>query len=219
MTTLMLHRPADLGRQTADLLLDHEELSALVGRPVRATRLRHKPALSTLAALTDGEQPTGWVHAVTERHLVKLDKTLRRARRRGLTVQVADTGTGITVAWGCLDSDPRLHKALHDLAAPLPPAAEPTVTRALAAEQLRLLRYNPHRRLVLHRPGPDGGTVLRVTVDRQHRPGELPAALRQARVPVLEPLDSRDYPPGGRISVWPIPRLAICTMALIDALP
>lgn len=181
---------------TADLLLDHERLSALVGRPVRATRLRHKPGLSTLAALTRDGRPVGWAHAVTAGHLVKLDKTLHRARERGLTVRICPAGDGITLAWGCLDSDPRLHRALREL-------GPGSLCGALAAGDLRLLRYNPHRRLVLHRPGPDGGAVLRATTDRQADAGDLPAALHRARVPVLAPATPPHPRPGGRVTVWP----------------
>ena len=207
---LMAPRPGDPGRRTADLLLNGDELSALVGRPLRATRLRHKPGLSTVAALVDRDQPVGWVHAVTEAHLVKLDKTIRRAREQGRTVMVRRARRGITLAWGSLDTDPRLHKALLELGAlwagaprQAGQAHPPSVGRALATGHLRLLRYNPHRRLVLHRPGPDGGTVLRVTADLQVHATELPAVLSRAGVPVLEPLSPDGSGVDGRVSVWP----------------
>lgn len=188
--------PAALGRFTADLVLDADGLSALVGRPVRATRLRHKPGLSTLAALTENGTPVGWVHAVTAEHRVKVDKSIARAQDRGHTVHTRTAGPGIAVAWGCLDTDARLHRALRELAVP-------SLCAALAAGELRLLRYNPHRRMVVHRPGPGGGSVLRLTVDRQRRPGDLPAALQQAGVPALAPAPHTGQRTGGRVSVWP----------------
>src|SRR5690606_32446994 len=72
-------RTATCPHRTADLLLDGPRLDSLVGRAVRVDRLRHKPGLSTTAALRapDG-RVLGWVQAATEDHLPKVRNAVRR---------------------------------------------------------------------------------------------------------------------------------------------
>lgn len=200
MPRTMNHRPVPLGRRaTADLLIDQERLSSLVGRPVRASRLRFKPGLSTSAVLEDAEPEAtpGWIQVSHDAHLDKLRKALERAEQRGQRVHLIRTGE-LTIAHGAIDTDPRLQKSLDGLR-----ELHPYVSEAITLGDLSILRYNPQRRLVLRRerPGQDP-EVLRVTAHPQTGVADLPTALRAAGVPVAHP--ETDHPLTGnrRVSVW-----------------
>lgn len=191
------------GRETADLLIDAGRLSELVGAPVRATRLRHKPGLSTVGVLLPQDATVlGWVQATRADHLDKLRNALRRAADRGQQVhvlRVPDAGAELHLAHGDLGTDPRLQRGLDALR-----TAYPCVREAVADGALTVLRYNPTRRLVLRRqePGQDP-CVIRVTAHRQHAVGRVPAALAEAGLPVVQPLPGRGGFPSRRVSAWP----------------
>ncbi|MDN5727502.1 MAG: hypothetical protein L0G99_16480, partial [Propionibacteriales bacterium] len=115
--------PSVTSRRTADLLLDAHRLSGLVGHPVRATRLRHKPNLSTVAALvsSDGDPLAGvpcWVQVAEPGHHGKIDKAVRRAADRGLVLhRIPVPDSELMLAHGTADTDPRLSTGLQDLSA------------------------------------------------------------------------------------------------------
>ncbi|WP_161958508.1 phosphotransferase [Ornithinimicrobium cavernae] len=193
-------RPSAGARAAADLLIDGERLSALLGRPVRATRLRFKPGLSTTAVLVDpaGTVPPGWIQVSHPGHQDKVRNALRRAHDRDLHVHVLRTGD-LTVAHGDLDSDPRLQRGLDGLR-----SVHPSVRQAVAAGRLEVLRYNPQRRVVLRRALAHGeALVLRVTADQQHDVRARLAAYAAAGVPVVEPVSARGLHRTRRVTVWP----------------
>lgn len=193
---------------TAEVLLDADAVSDLVGGPVQVRHLRHKPGLSTTGALmtrdkdvvdaaaTHGPEVLGWVQACWPSHLGKVRNAVRRAAERGQHVWVEQLpGSEIWLVWGGIDSDPRLHRALD----PLRPVFG-AISDAVARGSLGVLRYNPHRRLVLrHELGGGARQVLRVTAEKKARHDAVLSRLHDVGVPVLKPLRRPDR----RVSVWP----------------
>lgn len=194
-------RGPDSDRASADLLIDRERLSGLLGRGVRVTRLRFKPGLSTTAVLLDtGEKPgpPGWVQASHPAHADKLGKAVQLAAERGQQVHRVQAGD-LTVVHGGLDTDPRLQKGLDTIR-----SVHPSVAEAVGTGRLEVLRYNPHRRLVLRRNLPSGeALVLRVTAHKQAPGGLRLRDLVAAGVPVIERLQQDGPRLGGRVTAWP----------------
>lgn len=188
------------------LLLDPDRLSALMGRPVRATHLRAKPGVSTTAALVgeDG-RPWGWIRTLTGEARVKAGKARVVADEVGLAGALGEaelTGRDTVVQWGPVATDPRLARELA------------RVARVLTVKDTTVLRYNPLRRLVLHH----GDLVLRITEERHRARLEGTTwPLSAAGVPVVGPWRSpgpdvvagldgpgRAHPAASsRTSVWP----------------
>jgi aminoglycoside phosphotransferase (APT) family kinase protein len=190
---------------TAEVLLDRDRLSELVGRPVRAVRLRHKPGLSTTAALVAYGQDTGasvlgWATVSHAGYRDKVSNAVRRAAERGRDVTVRPVhgaGDDLLLTFGRVDTDPRLHRALDTLRPVLP-----SVDAAVADGRVTVLRYNPHRRLVL-RVNRSVPVVLRATGAKVASPDRLLRSLHRAGVPVLRPVRVEDLPTTPRTSVWP----------------
>lgn len=194
------------GRATADLLIDAARLSELVGRPVRAVRLRHKPGLSTSAVLldTEGTRPPGWIQVTYPGHIDKLHNALRRAGDRGQLVHVREVPHdlapgGLLLAHGEIDSDPRLQRGLDTVR-----GAHPSIHEALASGRLSVLRYNPQRRLVLRRSVSGSETlVIRVTAEKQRDVHRTVSGFAAAGVPVVQPLATHGLRRTRRVTVWP----------------
>lgn len=182
---------------TAEIVLDPDRLSELLGQPARAVRLRHKPGRSTVAAVGDPDgKPTGWVLVCEPVQVAKIDNAVRRASRRGVELPVLDAGRGRLAVAGAIDTDPRLHKALREVADDLGPIAT-----AASSGRVKLLRYNPMRRLVIKdRSIIDRPMVLRLTAERRPPPTRLLAALADAGVPLVCPDAAQS---GRRVSAWP----------------
>lgn len=207
--------PSVTATTTADLLMDPGWLSGRVGAPIRATRLRHKPGLSTTAALlADGGaedgRPVGWVQALLPGHRDKIANAVRRAARRGLTVSVLepDGPGGIRLAFGELDTDPRLGRALRALAESDPAVlVDGRVGPVLRRGTLDVLRYNPLRRMVL-RSNPGG---IGIGIDAAPEVFRLTARPAAVQVRALHELSAQGVPvllPSavgscGRLSRWP----------------
>ncbi|MFT3877374.1 MAG: phosphotransferase [Propioniciclava sp.] len=134
----------------ADLLLDAERLSGLLGESVAVRRVRAKPGRSLLVSW-DRTRPRGddadhgWAMLLDDPD--KVAGLLRRADRASGSVR--DHGGGLFS--GDLSTDPRL--------------ATP-VRHALGARPVtsmgRVLRYNPGRRLILAAEDAHGAVVLRI---------------------------------------------------------
>lgn len=181
--------PEDAG---LSLLLDPVRLSALVGRPIRATHLRPKPGLVTVAALVEPEgRPWGWIRTLTGPARAKAAKARHVADHVGHRHALGEAeipGRDTLVQWGGLVTDPRLGREWDRVLAALPDASTGTV-----------LRHNPLRRLVVR----SGEVVLRVTDQpHRHRLAPLVRGLAADGVPVVAPQDlavgSR-----GRTTAWP----------------
>lgn len=167
---------------TAAVLLDAERLSALVGAEVRARRLRHKPGLSTVAALETGDGDIhGWIQVASRAHDARVARAIRRAGRAGQRIRVL-VHEGLTVAFGPPESDPELAAGFAEL-------------RELQGEPGSLLRYNPHRRAVLRNEIEGAPVSVRVHTDR----GDAKAAVQRSRrlvgdgVPTAPPITRTKY--------------------------
>ncbi len=158
------------------LVLDDDALSVAVGRPVRVTRLRHKPGTSVVAAFEPVGSPGeghGWVASYLSP--VKAPATVGSAAERGMCARLLD-GSGRT-AVGEVLADRRLVRAAARLRERYPDL--------LASA--RVVRHNPHRRLVL-RAVLDGREVAVKIGARGAPPSELPrlsGRLAAAGLPVL----------------------------------
>ncbi|MFV0533031.1 MAG: phosphotransferase [Cumulibacter sp.] len=190
------------GRHSADLLIDHDKLSALVGQQVRAVHLRHKPGLSTRAALIDpaSEHPPRWVHVAYPAHTDKLRNALRRRRARdqfwARVVPRTIAGEQLLLAYGEIDTDPRLQRGLNTVR-----DTDESVISRIGTGELAVLRYNPQRRLILRReiPGTDP-VVVRITARAQHGIHHALAHLSDAGVPLVQPLAQ---PSHRHVTRWP----------------
>lgn len=168
---------------TAFLFFDPDRLSEVIGQPVVAGRLRHKPGLSTVAALRGPTGIVGWAQVASREHEAKVAKALRRAGEAGRvrTVEV----DGLTCVFGPVESDPALVKGFREV--PL-------------AEGDEIVRYNPQRRAVV-RTSHDGAPASR----RYHgAPGEARATARRTRalqasgIPTISPVARTRY-----TTTWP----------------
>ncbi|SOC56857.1 phosphotransferase [Ornithinimicrobium cerasi] len=166
------------------LLLDPAWLSALVGAPVRATRLRPKPGVSSVAALVSPDgSPWGWVRTLTGPARAKAAKGRAAGRVDGVAEWVIP-GTDTLVQWGPVPTDPRLGR----YAARLPLGAHVVV-----------LRHNPLRRLVVR----DGPLVHRVTAaPHRRRLSDVTRALARAGVPVVTPVRGSEVR-SSHVTTWP----------------
>ena len=140
---------------TADAVaavLDADRLSKLLGRPVRAARLRIKPEVSVLVSLTDRSTglTAGWARLLWPVSHSKAAQAERLAASLGLQPPVTRSlDEGLLLQCGAVLTDPKLAE----------PLAQATELGVLGSWEARdVLRYNPSRRLVLR----DGSTVLRL---------------------------------------------------------
>ena len=135
-----------------EAVLDQEWLSELIGRPVRAARLRIKPDVSLTAGLEDAAtgRPAGWARLLWPVARAKADRAARRARERGLRTVRRELDGGLVLHAGRLASDPALMEHLGRAAA-----------GGLVEDPdgARVLRHNPLRRLVVR----TGAGVVRIT--------------------------------------------------------
>ena len=135
-----------------EAVLDQDRLSELIGRPVRAARLRIKPDVSLTVGLEDAAtgRPAGWARLMWPSGRAKADRAARRARARGLRTVRRELDGGLVLHAGRLASDPALMEH---------------VGRAVAdglvedPDGRRVLRHNPLRRLVVR----TGAGVVRIT--------------------------------------------------------
>ena len=135
-----------------EAVLDQDRLSELIGRPVRAARLRIKPDVSLTVGLEDAAtgRPAGWARLMWPSGRAKADRAARRARVRGLRTVRRELDGGLVLHAGRLASDPALMEH---------------VGRAAASglvedpDGRRVLRHNPLRRLVVR----TGAGVVRIT--------------------------------------------------------
>ncbi|TDT34352.1 phosphotransferase family protein [Naumannella halotolerans] len=187
--------------QAAAWLLDRQRLAADLGAPAQATRLRHKPGLSTVAALElSGE--LRWIRVSTPGHADKLQRSIRTAEAHGATVVTgAICGTDLHWAHGPAASDPILLRA----ARPGSSAAGRQVIERWAGGGLPVLRYNPSRRMVARwavgsTTRNDSDLLVRLNAAADPEALRVPAHLAAHGVRILVPTEVHR---NGRISFWP----------------
>jgi len=174
------------------VLLDPVAFSALLDRRVELHRLRVKPGRSALVGWRSAETVDsgraeladfGWAAILTDPD--KIDNLLRRVRHAGTAVTIhrlddrrLDQESTALVFSGLSVADPRLARDLAHVRRKLP-----------AGARVRVLAYNPGRRLVLA-VGPDGSAeqpskVLRVGAHQQRQLLATARTWRDLGVPTL----------------------------------
>ncbi|GAB3531810.1 hypothetical protein GCM10027403_02860 [Arthrobacter tecti] len=177
--------PLDPGLAALDLFFDADALSSLLGRPARAGHLRWKRGVSAVARLHD-DDGVRWVAAYSTDASVKLEKTFRRAVAHGIPLEQHEIDGGV-LASGPIALDPRLYGALRPFRG---------FGDYFASPALRVLKYNPFRRLVFAVDSPDGGTLVgRVSVAAPWTTPDMLAGLAANGVPLLVPLSKPELDP------------------------
>lgn len=176
---------ADPAIQALAAVLDPARRFDALGSGSTISRIRYKPGSSIIAALhietPTGERRTGWMAAYSDS--TKLSKTLTRAARAGFDAHTIDWLPGVIV--GETAADRQLARPLGRLRA----AAPELFTEA------RLLRHNPHRRVVYRSVLAGLPVALKVSAAEpgSHETGSITFrqqaldGLDRAGVPVLRP--------------------------------
>lgn len=153
--------------EVVDRVLDEDWLSGLLGRAVRATRLRVKPDVAVIIALadTDSGLPAGWGRFLWPVSRSKAATARRRAELAGTWTREQELGGGLVVDSGPLAADPALVAHLH---------RAQSLRLLSALDPGRVLRYNPLRRLVVA----ESHSVVRVSAASQALARELGRCLR-----------------------------------------
>lgn len=147
------------------LVLDDDRRAEALGFPTTVERLRYKRGASVVAALRTGAGELLWLVSYSDR--VKVDKSLHHVEQTGGTAIVLSPAT---VA-GPVRADRRLARVVRQVFG----------TDASRFAEADVVRYNPHRRLVLR----DRGRALKLA-----DPAAVPfaaAALAGQGHPVLAP--------------------------------
>lgn len=163
-------------------LVDPIRCETVLGRRVRATRLRVKPGTSLLAGLVDSatEEQDGWARILWPEQADKATKVLARARRRGLRADLRSLGGGFQALVGETATDPGLSEHFRAVAG----------TLDVRAASTRIVRYNPSRRLVAH----VDGQAMRVSTSAMDGEVALLRTLTEVGVPVVPRLDDGSEP-------------------------
>ncbi|GGH37287.1 hypothetical protein GCM10010921_07050 [Microbacterium album] len=148
------------------VVLDDDLRAEALGAPSAIERIRYKPGTAVVAAVRGPDGPV-WIASYAAPD--KLEKTRRRAAvvRGGVRQLSAVTMTGPAHADRLLA--PRVRRLLE---------AEPALLRESA-----VLRYNPHRRLLLRWRG----HALKIAAGDDGTGAEVAARLARAGMPVLPP--------------------------------
>lgn len=154
-------------KTSADLLarvLAPGFLQGQLGFSASARALRLKPGTSLLLAWQDAAGRQGWLRLLWPQGSAKARKHQQAAERAGYRAPVTELrlgGQDFLCQSGPLAADPKL----------LAPLAE---SGLLQAPEVKVLRYNPARRLVASYRGADGGRrVVRVLADGQRAENSL----------------------------------------------
>lgn len=149
------------------LVLDAAGRRALLGHESVVERVRYKPGTSVVVSVRDDDGERHWIHSTADP--VKLEKTAMRARR---------TGAGFARPTRRTMTGPvRADRMLSPVLAAARRAAPAMLDGA------RLLRYNPHRRLVLR----TDSQAIKVAARPSGLGDEVARRLSASGAPVLAP--------------------------------
>lgn len=165
------------------LVLDPARHEELLGFPSKVERMRYKPGASAVAAVRGEDGSRHWLHSNAAPE--KLDKGRQRAARAGETVRWVTPRTQAGTAWG----DRQL--------APLVARLRRRDAGVLAAAEI--VRYNPHRRLVLRSTVAGSVCALKLAARPPGRGDGAARSLATMGVPVLAPVDAGD---GITVTEW-----------------
>lgn len=171
----------DAALPAVDLLFNRDSLGDLLGRPVSAGHLRHKPGVSVVAHLRDDDGGAlRWLAAYHPAAEDKLDKVFERAALRGLELErVPVPGhPGHTVVTGPLELDPKLYRTLR-------PFRKSRHAHFLASPSVHMLNYNPFRRVVFAIESGAQTVVCKASTAHPHASAALLERMAAHGVPVL----------------------------------
>ncbi|NOJ60379.1 phosphotransferase [Arthrobacter sp. 260] len=176
---------------------DSDRLSELLGHPVWADRLRHKPGTSAVARLREAGGGIGWLATYSPDAAAKLEKTFSRAVGSGLEVHhvaLPDYPEHSLVS-GPIELDHRLYR-------PLRPFREAGFGWIFADRAVEVLNYNPQRRVVFGLRHRGERLVCKLGAAPPHADGQLLAKLASSGVPVLETVDRSGLPTSSHVQYF-----------------
>lgn len=177
---------------------DSDRLSEVLGRPVRADRLRHKPGTSAVARLREAGGGIGWLATYSTDAAAKLEKTFSRSIGSGLAVQqikVPDYPHHNLVS-GPIELDHRLYR-------PMRPFRSDGFGWIFVDRAVEVLNYNPQRRVVFALRHRGERLVCKLGAAPPHADGQLLAKLASRGVPVLETVDRSGLPTSKHVQYFP----------------
>ncbi|GAA1107781.1 phosphotransferase family protein [Arthrobacter flavus] len=168
---------------------DSDQLSELLGRPVRADRLRHKPGTSAVARLREDDGGISWLATYAPPVAVKLEKVFARAVASGLELGhvVLPDHPGHRLVTGPIELDHRLYK-------PLARFRRAGMERLFTDRVVWVLNYNPQRRVVFEVVRGEERLVCKVGTAVPYADGQLLSQLAASGVPVLETVEPMGLP-------------------------
>ena len=166
-----------------------DQLSALLGRPVYADRLRHKPGTSAIARMRADDGGISWLATYAPHAAVKLEKAFGRAVASGLEIEhvALPDHPGHSLVTGPIEVDHRLYK-------PLAPFRRVGMEHLFTDRTVRVLNYNPQRRVVFEVLHGEDRLVCKVGTAVPHADGQLLSQLSASGVPVLESVEPAGLP-------------------------
>ncbi len=179
--------PLDPGLPALDLYFDPSALGELLGREVQVSHLRWKRGVSAVARMHD-DDGVSWLAAYSPEAAVKLEKTARRAAEYGLPLERHELGYGVLGA-GPVALDPRLYGPLHPFR-----VAGSGQRDYLRGPGVRVLKYNPFRRVVFSAETTAGTFVGKVRAAVSGTSAEMLDSLASRGVPMLTPVPEARLP-------------------------
>lgn len=176
---------------------DSDRLSELLGRPVRADRLRHKPGTSAVARIREAGGGIGWLATYSPEAAAKLEKTFSRSVGSGLEVQhvaLPDYPDHSLVS-GPIELDHRLYR-------PMRPFRRDGFGWIFVDRSVEVLNYNPQRRVVFALRHRGERLVCKLSASTPHADSELLARLASRGVPVLETVDRSGLPTSSHVQYF-----------------
>ncbi|PVE20101.1 hypothetical protein [Arthrobacter sp. Bz4] len=168
---------------------DGDQLSELLGRPVRADRLRHKPGTSAVVRLREDDGGISWLATYAPHSAVKLEKVFSRAMASGLALEnvALSDHPGHRLVTGPIELDHRLYK-------PLARFRRAGMDRLFTDRLVKVLNYNPQRRVVFEVLHGEDRLVCKVGTAVPDADGQLLSQLAASGVPVLESVEPVGLP-------------------------
>lgn len=180
-----VRKDTDTGYPELDVVLSGAVVGELFGPGHQVARLRHKPGLSTVAAVTSAEGDRWWLRVCGPAAHHKAERHLRKLVAAGVDVRSARAAGNVLVVAAPALTDPAMARQVRKAARTVP-----------GLEGAEVLRHNPLRRLVLRLP--DGEQVLRVQA-RGDRAANFTGRSFDVALSVASPLRVIDE----HLSLWP----------------
>ncbi|YAL82445.1 hypothetical protein ACMYYO_10980 [Dermacoccaceae bacterium W4C1] len=175
----------ETGHPELDLLLSGDLLEQLFEPGHQVVRLRHKPGLSTVAAVASQDGDRWWLRVCAPAAHEKAERQQRKLQAAGVDVRSTRAAGNLLVVAAPALTDPALARKVRKAA-----------RWVTGLENAEMLRHNPFRRLVLRLPS--GEQVLRVQA-RAERVADFTGRDFDGGLAVASPLKVIDE----HLSLWP----------------